>query len=740
LGPIDFSFGSGQGVKCYHSEHLYGELWHRAFTVCPDTPNTKYVVSFGSNIEASGGVCAVWRHAEGRVRGIKRVQVEPHLSITGACSAEWVPIKPKTDPAFMFAMINVLLHEHKVDELDIPYLRDRTSSPYLIGPNGYFLRHPESHKPLLWDKKTNGAVPFDTQGTEPELIGRFKVKAIEFGPDKKVLSEGEIEGVTCFSQLVEHMKEYTPEWAAGICDVPVETIRKVANEFLAHAEIGATMEIEGRVLPYRPVAITLGKTVNNGWGGFETCWSRTLLSCLVGSLEVPGGTLGTTVRLNRHPDARFKSVTTGPDGFMDYPFNPTDEENWADQPTTRNGYKMLVPLVSNSPWSQALGPTHLAWLFHDEPPKGWPKHTFPDIWFVYRTNPSISSWDTPRVTDIVSRFPFTVAFAYTKDETNHMADILLPDATDLEGLQLIRIGATKFVEQYWDHHGFALRQPMGDVKGEAKDFSWVAGELSRRTGVYDKYLNVLNKGGAGIPLSGEHFDYRLDDKRNDHSVEEIWDAVCKAASSEITKGETVKDLAWFKENGFLVEDFPRIGWYLYPTMVDMGLRFEMPYQERLFRIGKELENRLHEKGINWWDNQLHEYQFMPKWKDFPGIWEQSVVKAGKDLKEYRFWLLTSRSMQYSWGGNVGIQMIKEVADNIAGHRGSVKGLAVLRQGIRPDTMLMVGQFQHWATPFAKDFDVPSMNSLTPMEMDLTDATGSSADIVRVSLRKVGDAA
>ncbi|MGB7858121.1 MAG: molybdopterin-dependent oxidoreductase, partial [Pseudolabrys sp.] len=36
-GPIDMSFGSGQGVKCYHSEHLYGELWHRGFTVSPDT-------------------------------------------------------------------------------------------------------------------------------------------------------------------------------------------------------------------------------------------------------------------------------------------------------------------------------------------------------------------------------------------------------------------------------------------------------------------------------------------------------------------------------------------------------------------------------------------------------------------------------------------------------------------------------------------------------------------------------
>ena len=111
-GPVDLSFGSGQGVKCTHSEHLYGELWHRAFTVCPDTPLCDYVLSFGANVEASGGVCGVKRHADARSRGMKRVQIEPHLSITGACSAEWIPIKPKTDSAFLFAMIHVLLHEH----------------------------------------------------------------------------------------------------------------------------------------------------------------------------------------------------------------------------------------------------------------------------------------------------------------------------------------------------------------------------------------------------------------------------------------------------------------------------------------------------------------------------------------------------------------------------------------------------------------------------------------------------
>ena len=108
-----------------------------------------------------------------------------------------------------------------------------------------------------------------------------------------------------------------------------------------------------------------------------------------------------------------------------------------------------------------------------------------------------------------------------------------------------------------------------------------------------------------------------------------------------------------------------------------------------------------------------------------------------------------------------MQLIKEVADNIKGHRGviinteaarrlgiadgewveiatpqrRVRGRAVLRQGIRPDTLLLLGQFDHWATPFTRDFGMPSMNSLATMSLDLTDATGSGADIVRVQITK-----
>lgn len=68
--------------------------------------------------------------------------------------------------------------------------------------------------------------------------------------------------------------------------------------------------------------------------------------------------------------------------------------------------------------------------------------------------------------------------------------------------------------------------------------------------------------------------------------------------------------------------------------------------------------------------------------------------------------------------------------------GITRGKAVLREGIRPDTILMIGQFDHWATPYAKDLDLPSLNSVTSLSLSLTDATGSSADLARVSIRKV----
>jgi phenylacetyl-CoA:acceptor oxidoreductase len=760
-GDIDFGFGAGQGVKCYHSEHLYGELWHRAFIVAPDTPHCRYVISCGNNTDASAGVVGVWRHAEARARGLKRVQVEPHLSISGALASEWLPIKPKTDAAFLYALIHRIVHERDWRKVcDLRFLREDTNAPYLVGPNGYYLRDPKSRKPLIWDAAGGRAKGFDEVIGEAALDGTFRCSGVEVGADGEEWHHDNVALRPAFQHLLDHMSPYSPDWAAAQCDIPAERMRRVADEYLQAACVGETIEVNGVTMPFRPVAVLLGKTVNSGWGGYAAVWARTLLACLVGALEVPGGILGTNVKLNRPASNRLQSATPGPDGFMHYPFNETTKDAWQSQPHIRNAYRMLVPLVGHSPWSPALGPAHLPWLFQKNAPDHWPTPTKPELWFCYRTNPAISSWNAPEVAERVAEFPFTVAFAYTHDETNHMADILLPEATDLEGLQIIQVGGTKFIENFWDHHGWAIRQPVADAGVDCRDMTDIATELARRTQLLEPYNEAINRGAAGVALRGAGYDYALP-RGEVHDRETIWDRVAQAASHGLSEGREVHGLDWFKENGVMLAPFSRGEWYLYPRLKELGLRFEMPYQERIKRHGTQLAHRLHEIGVAWWDKQLREYEPLPSYEPFPDIYANYAREVGRDPNDFPLWALTARSMQYSWGANVGIPLINEVAQNIAGHKGVIvhtgtahklgikdgdavvlesvagvtRGRAVLRQGIRPDTVLMIGQFDHWATPFAKDLKLPSLNSLTPLALSLTDATGSGADLVRVRLAR-----
>jgi phenylacetyl-CoA:acceptor oxidoreductase len=406
-------------------------------------------------------------------------------------------------------------------------------------------------------------------------------------------------------------------------------------------------------------------------------------------------------------------------------------------------------------------------MFLREQPADWnmAKPTLPDVWFIYRTNPAISFWDTQSLVESIATFPFTAAFAYTLDETNFMADLLLPEATDLESVQLIKVGGTKFMEQFWDHRGVVLRQQAVAAQGDSRDFTWITTELAKRTGLLEQYNDALNRGAGGVsPLKGSNYDFSLDSSR-EHGVEEIWNAVCQAASAHLSDGKEAHDLAWFKENGFYTVPMSRLEWYLTPTMEKQGVRYELPYQERLLRVGRELGNRLHEKKMAWWDEQLSEYAALPEWHDVPGRWEQALVNAGAKPVDFPLWLLATKSMQYHTGGNAGIELMREVSQNVRGHAGVIMnaktaagygiadgdrievrshigatyGSAVLAQGIRPDTLVILGQFDHWAMPFAKDMDMPSLNTIAPMSLELTDATGSGSDIVRVQVRRVSGA-
>ena len=75
--------------------------------------------------------------------------------------------------------------------------------------------------------------------------------------------------------------------------------------------------------------------------------------------------------------------------------------------------------------------------------------------------------------------------------------------------------------------------------------------------------------------------------------------------------------------------------------------------------------------MTWWDTQLTEYEFLPRLRTLPRHLDRMTRRNGRDPADYPFWALTARSMQYCWGANVGLPLINEVANNIAGHRGVI---------------------------------------------------------------------
>ena len=80
-----------------------------------------------------------------------------------------------------------------------PYLKAKTNGPYLIGPDGTYVRDPATGEPLVWDEAAGTARP----------IMSFKSENMALEASFKV------DGVTCrpaFELLREHLKKFTPEW------------------------------------------------------------------------------------------------------------------------------------------------------------------------------------------------------------------------------------------------------------------------------------------------------------------------------------------------------------------------------------------------------------------------------------------------------------------------------------------------------------------------------------------------
>jgi len=158
-------------------------------------------------------------------RGMKLVVVDPRSSpmparASGCRSVRVGPVvHARADPHVLY----------EVKTLDVDFLTNRTNGVYLIGADGGYLRN-AAGKPQVFDTKSKRAVAFDAPSIAPLLEGEVDTR---------------LQVKTGFTLMKEAMKPYTPEWAEKQSTVPAATIRRIAQEFVAHAHIGETITLNG---------------------------------------------------------------------------------------------------------------------------------------------------------------------------------------------------------------------------------------------------------------------------------------------------------------------------------------------------------------------------------------------------------------------------------------------------------------------------------------------------------------
>src|SRR3972149_10049481 len=102
------------------------------------------------------------KRAEARARGMKLVVIDPQCGNAAAKADEWIPIRPGTDGALALAMLNVLLNEAGI--YDREFLKNQTNGPYLVKPDGRYMRDEATGRHLAWDLSDGKDKTYDSAG------------------------------------------------------------------------------------------------------------------------------------------------------------------------------------------------------------------------------------------------------------------------------------------------------------------------------------------------------------------------------------------------------------------------------------------------------------------------------------------------------------------------------------------------------------------------------------------------
>lgn len=609
-----------------------------------DVEYCEYLITIGGSLGPNlGSAHSIRALARARERGMRIVVVDPRCSHEASLADEWVPIRPGTDLAFSLAMLNVLIHE--IGVYDEPFLKRRTNAVYLIGDDGYYLRD-EAGKPVIWDPAAGRAKAFDDPTIQDyALEGRYQV--------------GSARGTVAFQLVKEHVKEYTPEWAEAITTVPASTIRRLSKEFVEAAQIGKTIDLDGYVFPLRPAIVKAERGALGKKGGAYQHLAAKMLCMLVGSLDVPGGYLGS---------ATGPVLSPGPDGVV----APKSEA----EPIP---FKFPPDIDLRQYYPNRHTMPHVAWKAILDPVKyGIPYQI--DALMIYGGNPITNNANPEEAVAALAKVPFVVTIAYLYDEAAEFSDILLPESALLERYGMQKLG---------DHLVQAVDEPGLRVKGVLARTPVVPRQYDTRQ-ADDIYLELADRVGFlyGVGGLNDHLN-RFYELRAPHALALDRRYTTREIIERILQGKYgVEDgLASFSGSAVKYEMRSRKESYNSYYFPEGTTRYPF-YFEHVLRTGDTLRANLekHQTTIPGQDmNDVWRfYQPIPSWVGRPD------ETAGPD---YDLWAMNWATPQFrmSCGDQTGNPLLNEVVDGCDPYQFTVllnKGTAE-RKGLRNGEQVIV---------------------------------------------------
>jgi anaerobic selenocysteine-containing dehydrogenase len=566
FGTPNSDVSGGGGLVCAAARHTIAYIFNGTSGMgSADKKYSRYAIMWGRSTGVNkGGVPDIrefWNDMY--ARGNKYVVIDPRCSEEASKAYLWVKIKPGTDGAMGRAFCNVLLNELGI--YDEEFMKLRSNGPYLIGPDGFYVRSQTEvyedasrketlGKPLIWDPTDETAKPFDDPTFQDfALEGSYVVDGVQCQP--------------AFQLMVDHYKPFTPEWAAEICGVEPALIRRIAKEYAEAASIGSTIEIDGHVMPFRPVSVECGRGWQSSRHGMVDCLVYAHLNAIVGAVDVPGALLGASSRsLKPEGDGVVK-----PGGSARYTFKwpPDYQQNHSYWPISYKAY--------TNTWAAILDPEK----YHIDYPI--------EVMCMTGANPTQTMGGSDQVVQAFAKIPFSFAFAYHFDQQPELADILFPDA-GYPG---------------WLHrHGDNLRQPLlEESQYNTRLPEEVLLDLAERVGILPELLE------RWAPTEGDHA-VDLEEKYT-------WQEVLDRHLRDRYGGEY--GLEWFKQHGVAPPADPgspaeEYGYYHYP----MGETRYPIYFEYLLWAAEKLKSDLDAQGVE----HVHpdgysDYMALPDWKPGP---------------------------------------------------------------------------------------------------------------------------